>query len=69
MTTQPTTANWASIFALGLIWGEPLCKPGDYVILRAAMDCIVVLSTCPQDMIPINGAACMPTEVHFRVID
>ena len=21
MTTQPTTANWASIFALGLIWG------------------------------------------------
>jgi uncharacterized protein YcgI (DUF1989 family) len=50
-------------------WGEPLCKPGDYVVLRAVMDCIVVLSTCPQDMIPINGAACMPTEVHYRLLD
>ena len=50
-------------------WGEPLCKSGDYVVLRAAMDCIVVLSTCPQDMIPINGAACTPTEVHYRVLD
>ncbi len=50
-------------------WGEPLCKPGDHVLLRAAMDCIVVMSTCPQDMIPINGAACTPTEVHYRVVD
>ena len=47
-------------------WGEPLSKPGDYVILRATMDCIVVMSACPQDMVPINGAACTPTEVHYR---
>jgi hypothetical protein len=26
------------------------------------------MSTCPQDMIPINGAACTPTEVHYRVL-
>lgn len=50
-------------------WGEPLCKAGDHVVLRAVMDCIVVMSTCPQDMIPINGADCTPTEVHFRVIE
>lgn len=52
-----------------IIWGEPLSKPGDFVTLRAAIDCVVVLSTCPQDMIPINGADCIPTEVHYRLID
>jgi len=49
-------------------WGEPLSKPGDYVVLRATMDCVAVMSTCPQDMLPINGADCTPTEVHYRVI-
>jgi uncharacterized protein YcgI (DUF1989 family) len=38
------------------------------VTLRAVLDCIVVMSTCPQDMIPINGAACTPTEVHYRLL-
>jgi uncharacterized protein len=50
-------------------WGEPLSKPGDHVVLRAVIDCIVVMSTCPQDLIPINGAACKPTEVHYRLLD
>ena len=49
-------------------WGEPLCKSGDRVVLRAAMDCVVVMSTCPQDMLPINGAACTPSEVHYRIL-
>jgi uncharacterized protein len=49
-------------------WGEPLSRPGDRVVLRAQMDCVAVLSTCPQDMVPINGAACRPTEVHYRVL-
>ena len=52
-----------------ITWGEPLCKAGDFVTLRASMDCVVVMSTCPQDMIPINGADCVPTEVHYRVVD
>ncbi|MCU0815677.1 MAG: urea carboxylase-associated family protein [Cypionkella sp.] len=47
-------------------WGEPLSRPGDRVVLRAVMDCIVVLSACPQDMVPINGADCVPKDVHFR---
>ncbi len=50
-------------------WGEPLSKPGDYVVLRARLDCIVALSTCPQDMLPVNGAACTPTEVHVTILD
>ena len=49
-------------------WGEPLSRPGDYVILRARMDCIVAMSACPQDILPINGAACQPTEAHYEVL-
>ena len=29
-------------------WGEPLSKPGDYVILRAELDCIVAMSAYAQ---------------------
>jgi uncharacterized protein YcgI (DUF1989 family) len=49
-------------------WGTPLSKPGDHVLLRAALDCVVAMSACPQDMIPINGADCIPTEAHFEVL-
>lgn len=49
-------------------WGEPLSRPGDYVILRARMDCVVAMSACPQDILPINGAACRPTEAHYRIL-
>ena len=49
-------------------WGEPLSKPGDYVVLRAELDCIVVMSACPQDILPINGKACRPTEAHCQVL-
>ena len=46
----------------------PVCQPGDYVTLRTEMDCIVAFSACPQDMVPINGADCVPTEAHFQII-
>lgn len=46
----------------------PLSKPGDHVTLRAEMDAIVVLSACPQDMVPTNGAGCQPTEAHYRIL-
>jgi uncharacterized protein len=49
-------------------WGEPVSKPGDYVILRAEMDCIVAMSACPQDMLPINGRDLKPTEAHYQVV-
>ena len=45
--------------------GQP---PGDHVVLRAELDCIVALSACPQDMVPINGADMTPTEAHFEVL-
>ena len=51
-----------------LTFEPPVCKPGDYVLLRAEMDCVVAFSACPQDIVPINGVACTPTEAHFEVL-
>ncbi len=50
----------------GIQWLPPVSRPGDYVVLRAEMDCIVAMSACPQDLIPINGFN--PVEAHFLVI-
>ena len=47
----------------------PVSTPGSYVTLRAEMDCVLALSACPQDMIPINGLAMRPTEAHVEIID
>ena len=46
----------------------PVSRPGDYVTLRAEMNLVVAFSACPQDMVPINGVDCVPTEAHFKVI-
>ena len=50
-------------------WCEPLSKPGDYVVLRACMDCVVAMSACPQDILPINGKDGRPTEAHYQILD
>ena len=49
-------------------WGEPVSKAGDYVVLRAAMDCIVAMSACPQDILPINGKAGVIHDVHYQIL-
>ncbi|MGI9407759.1 MAG: DUF1989 domain-containing protein [Hyphomicrobiaceae bacterium] len=46
-------------------WGEPVSKPGDYVVFQAEMDCIAVMSCCPQDILPVNSGN--PVEVHYQV--
>ncbi len=48
-------------------WLPPASKAGDTITLRAEFDCVAVMSACPQDLIPINGAANTPTELHFHV--
>jgi uncharacterized protein YcgI (DUF1989 family) len=50
-----------------LSFQPPVCSPGGYVALRAEMDVIVAFSACPQDILPINGTACKPTEAHFTI--
>ena len=37
-----------------LTFERPASQAGQYVSLQAEMDLIIVLSTCPQDMIPVN---------------
>jgi uncharacterized protein YcgI (DUF1989 family) len=46
----------------------PLCKAGDYIALRAEMDCIVALSACPQDLLPINGTDRKPTGFSYEIV-
>jgi uncharacterized protein YcgI (DUF1989 family) len=50
-----------------LSFEPPVSQPGDYVLLQAEMDCVIAFSACPQDMIPINGVTCTPTEAHFAI--
>jgi uncharacterized protein YcgI (DUF1989 family) len=46
----------------------PVSTPGSHVTLRAEMDLVIVFSACPQDILPINGAACRPTEAHYEIL-
>lgn len=34
---------------------EPESKPGDYIELKAEMDCIIAISNCPQERNPCNA--------------
>jgi uncharacterized protein YcgI (DUF1989 family) len=52
-----------------LSFEPPVTRPGDYVDLLAAMDCIVAFSACPQDIVPINGWACTPTEFEYAILE
>lgn len=51
-----------------LQFSPPVSRPGDLVRLRAEADLVVVMSACPQDLTPVNGAAQAPVQAHFRLI-
>ena len=49
----------------GTIGWEPApTRAGDSVTFRTELDCFVVLSACPQDLVPINRDAPGPLELH-----
>ncbi|MEI7970030.1 MAG: urea carboxylase-associated family protein [Betaproteobacteria bacterium] len=50
-----------------LSFEAPVSTAGSFVTLRAEMDIAIVFSACPQDLLPINGRGCIPTEAHFEV--
>jgi len=60
-TNIPFTLDGATDFC------PPLPKPGDYVCLHAHYDVVVVMSSCPQDMVPINGEEMIVREVRYCV--
>ncbi len=43
------------------------CRPGDFVTLRALDDVYLVLSACPQDIVPINGRRLAPADVSVEI--
>jgi uncharacterized protein YcgI (DUF1989 family) len=48
-------------------WEPAPTKAGDSVTLRAEMDCFVVVSACPQDIVPINDKR--PSPVAIELLD
>lgn len=45
----------------------PTLTPGSVLTLRADVDLTLVLSVCPQDMVPTNGQGMSPREIGVRV--
>lgn len=50
-----------------IVRNVPKSKPGDHVTLRAELDVIAVMSSCPQDVTSINGEDCKPRDVKFLI--
>jgi uncharacterized protein len=48
-------------------WEPAPTAAGDSVTLRAEMDCYVVVSACPQDIVPINGQN--PSPIAIELLD
>jgi uncharacterized protein YcgI (DUF1989 family) len=48
-----------------LSFERPTSEPGQHVALRAERDLTVVLSACPQDLIPVNDMR--PADVHYLI--
>ena len=48
-------------------WLSPVSNTDDSVVLRAEMDTFVVMSACPQDLVPVNGANMVPSDLDFTV--
>jgi uncharacterized protein YcgI (DUF1989 family) len=43
----------------------PKCKAGEYIVLEALVDCLVVLSACPNDLLDTNGGNPGPAGVEI----
>ena len=52
-----------------LAFEPPRTKPGDFVVLEAQLDLVIAFSACPQDILPINGVGCKPTDAHVEIVD
>jgi uncharacterized protein YcgI (DUF1989 family) len=50
----------------GIELREPTSTPGSYVVLRAEVDCAVIMSACPNDITAVNGRNCR--DVLFEII-
>jgi uncharacterized protein YcgI (DUF1989 family) len=51
-----------------LRFAAPVARPGDRVRLRAERDLVAVMSACPQDLVPVNGADQQPSDIAYDVV-
>ena len=49
-----------------LTLGESPTAAGDSITLRAVRDCVVVVSVCPQDLIPISRGGVTPLALEVE---
>ena len=49
-------------------FSSPLSKKNDFIILEAIIDCIVVMSVCPMDIVPINGEDRIINEIQYQIL-
>jgi uncharacterized protein len=49
-----------------LSWLPAASRPGDAITFAAAMDCVFVVSACPQDLNAINGERPTAMEIEIR---
>jgi uncharacterized protein YcgI (DUF1989 family) len=44
----------------------PVCKAGDHVVLRANVDCVVVMGAYSNDLLNTNGGD--PSDAAFEIL-
>jgi uncharacterized protein YcgI (DUF1989 family) len=73
--TPPETPSPLNLFmnipvarGIALSFEPAIAPPGSHVSLRAEMELVIVFSSCPQDIIPINGLNLTPREAHFEIM-
>ena len=45
-----------------------MSKPGDWIVLRALTDVVVIFSACPMDITPVNGEDRTPRSVAYEIL-
>ncbi len=60
--------NVSLMFGNSMEIKQPIAMPGDYVEFRTLMDCLIVLSACPQDILPTNGPDLTPRSVEVEIV-
>jgi uncharacterized protein len=46
----------------------PVSKSGDYLVLRALQEVVVIFSACPMDVTPVNGDDRTPRPVAYELL-
>lgn len=59
--------NVSLLFGESMKIKQPIAMPGDSVSFEVLTDCLIVLSACPQDILPTNGPELTPKSVEVEI--